>query len=170
MSSPIWMHALVVPAGPVRVPPQRKVTLQQVMALCVEVEDRNNFKAVTPVTVNATAIEKCHYGKKSGHKEPECRRKEREIKLATQNAPVPQSSRSVTPRSSMKGFQGGSSSGGVTSPTGQNPAQQPFTGPSEPKIIGCYKCGGRRHIARNCATPDDLSLRKNSNGKRGVTF
>ena len=49
------------PVGPLPVPPQQKVTLQQVMALCVEVEDRNNTKAVTPVTVNATVIEKCHY-------------------------------------------------------------------------------------------------------------
>ena len=105
------------PLGPVPVPPQIKVTLQQVMALCVEAEDRNNSKAVTPVSVNATVIEKCHYCQKQGHRERECRKNERDIKQAAKSGSAPQSSRSVTQRSSMKGFQGGSSSGGVPSPT-----------------------------------------------------
>ena len=51
-------------AGPLPVPRRPTVTLQQVMALCVEVEDRNSSKTVTPITVNAASVLLCHFCKK----------------------------------------------------------------------------------------------------------
>ena len=89
------------PAGQVPVAPQIKVTLQQVIALCQEVEDRNNSKNVPTVTVTNTVIEKCNYCNKPNHKERDCCRKTRDGKNKSVSAP--QSSRSVTQRISAKG-------------------------------------------------------------------
>ena len=52
---------------------ERKVTLQQVMAMCVEVEERAALKAGTAVAVvNAVNVQLCHYCQKPGHKYRMC--------------------------------------------------------------------------------------------------
>ena len=61
------------PAGPLPVPAQRKIILQQVMALCVQVEDRNSSKTALPVPANSATVELCHYYQKAGHKARDCR-------------------------------------------------------------------------------------------------
>ena len=58
---------------------ERKVTLEQVMAPCVEVEKRAPLKAnlgVPAPIVNAVNIQVCHYCGKPGHKYRMCRHKD----------------------------------------------------------------------------------------------
>ena len=36
--------------------------------------------------------------------------------------------------------------------------QVTFGGPAEDKVVTCYKCGGRDHLAKGCITPDVLGI------------
>ena len=59
---------------------ERKVTLQQVMAMCVQVEERAALKLGSPViAVNTVTVRLCRYCQKPGHKFRMCRQKESDM-------------------------------------------------------------------------------------------
>ena len=45
--------------------------------------------------------------------------------------------------------------------------QVTFGGPAEDKVVTCYKCGGRDHLAKGCIAPDELGIPRAK--KRGAT-
>ena len=55
---------------------EQQFKLQQVMAMCLEVEERAVLKLGSPVVVNSVTVPLCRCCQKSGHKIRMCRQKE----------------------------------------------------------------------------------------------
>ena len=124
------------------------VTLEQVMALCVEVEERAALKAnpgVPAPVVNTVNIQACHYCGKPGHKYRMCRHKDTDKANGIELPPTAKR-QAFQPRTPIQGatVQYVPSGSGVQ--TTEPVKQVTFGGTTDKEVVKCYKCGGQGHL------------------------